>query len=256
MANNDSIQKTLIVAISLCVVCSVLVSGAAVALKDMQVANKLDDRNRNILAAAGLLVEGVPVSEQFSRIETRLVDLDTGEFVEGMDPQSFDQRKSAKNPATSLVLSAEEDVAKVRRRSNYALVYLVRDEGELEKVVLPLHGYGLWSTMYGFVALQSDLNTVAGLGFYEHGETPGLGGEIDNPRWKASWPGKKIYQDQTVALELIKGSVDKTRAGSEYQIDGLAGATLTSRGVTNMVHFWMGQQGFGPFLEKLKAGDA
>ncbi|MCX2981424.1 Na(+)-translocating NADH-quinone reductase subunit C [Halieaceae bacterium IMCC14734] len=256
MANNDSIQKTLIVAVSLCVVCSVLVSGAAVALKDMQVANKLDDRNRNILAAAGLLEEGTPIAEQFSRIETRLVDLDTGEFVEGMDPESFDQRKSAKNPSTSLVLSSEQDVAKVRRRSNYALVYLVREQGELEKVVLPLHGYGLWSTMYGFVALQSDLNTVAGLGFYEHGETPGLGGEIDNPRWKASWPGKKIYQDQAVALELIKGSVDKTRAGSEYQVDGLAGATLTSRGVTNMVHFWMGQQGFGPFLEKLKAGDA
>lgn len=256
MANNDSIQKTLLVAVSLCVVCSVLVSGAAVALKDLQVANKLNDRNRNILAAAGLLQEGVPIAEQFSAIETRIVDLDTGEFVEGMDPESFDQRKSAKNPSTSTVLSGEQDVAKVKRRSNYALVYLVREQGELEKVVLPLHGYGLWSTMYGFVALQSDLNTVAGLGFYEHGETPGLGGEIDNPRWKGSWPGKKIYQDDAVALQLIKGTVDTSRSGSEYMVDGLAGATLTSRGVTNMVHFWMGEQGFGPFLEKLKAGDA
>jgi Na+-transporting NADH:ubiquinone oxidoreductase subunit C len=122
--------------------------------------------------------------------------------------------------------------------------------------VLPVHGYGLWSTMYGFVALKSDLNTVAGLGFYEHGETPGLGGEIDNPRWKGSWPGKKVYQGDDVALSLIKGTVDTSRAGSEYQVDGLAGATLTSRGVTNMVHFWMGEQGFGPFLTNLKAGGA
>jgi Na+-transporting NADH:ubiquinone oxidoreductase subunit C len=256
VANNDSIQKTLLVAVSLCVVCSVLVSGAAVLLKDMQVANKLDDRNRNILAAAGLLQEGIPVAEQFSAIETRVVDLDTGRFVEGVDPDTFDQRKAAKDPSTSLTLSAKQDLAKVRRRSNLALVYMVQEQGELKKIVLPVHGYGLWSTMYGFVALKSDLNTVAGLGFYEHGETPGLGGEIDNPRWKGSWSGKKVYQGDDVALSLIKGTVDTSRAGSEYQVDGLAGATLTSRGVTNMVHFWMGEQGFGPFLTNLKAGGA
>jgi Na+-transporting NADH:ubiquinone oxidoreductase subunit C len=128
--------------------------------------------------------------------------------------------------------------------------------GELEKIILPVRGYGLWSTMYGFIALEQDANTVAGLGFYEHGETPGLGGEVDNPRWKAMWPGKQVYRDGDVELGLIKGSVDSGSDNADWQVDGLAGATLTSRGVTNLVHFWLGENGFEPFLNNLQAGEA
>lgn len=124
-------------------------------------------------------------------------------------------------------------------------------------MILPIKGYGLWSTLYGFIALEGDLNTVAGIGFYEHAETPGLGGEVDNPLWKAKWEGKKVFDDEgKTALKVIKGPVDSKRAGSEYQIDGLSGATLTSRGVSQLIQFWLGENGFAPFLTKLKEGEA
>jgi Na+-transporting NADH:ubiquinone oxidoreductase subunit C len=257
VSSNDSIKKTLIVAFSLCIVCSVIVSTAAVVLKPAQEANKTLDRKRNILAAAGMLQEGVSVEEQFSQVTERVVDLRTGRFADDVDPGSYDQRKAAKDPSESERLSAQQDVAKISRREHYAIIYLVEDNsGDVQKIILPVHGAGLWSTLYGYIALESDGNTVAGLGFYEHGETPGLGGEVDNPRWKAFWPGKQVYRDGTVEIGLIKGSVDPSSANADWQIDGLAGATLTANGVTNLVQFWLGENGFQPFLNNLKSGEA
>ncbi len=257
MSSNDGIKKTLMVALSLCIVCSVVVSTAAVVLKPAQEANKALDRKRNILAAAGMLEEGVSVEEQFKQVQTRVIDLRTGKFTDAVDPASYDQRKASKDPARSKNLSAEEDIAKIKRRADYAEVYLVENSGgEMEKVILPVHGYGLWSTLYGYLALESNLNTVAGLGFAEHGETPGLGGEVDNPSWKAKWPGKKVYRDGEVELGLIKGTVDPSSPKAEWQVDGLSGATLTSNGVTNLVQFWLGEQGYKPFIDNLKSGEA
>lgn len=256
MANNESKGKTFIVALVLCLVCSVIVSSAAVLLKDAQIANKSLDRKRNILQAAGMLQEGVDINQQFEKITAKVVDLNTGKFTNQLSVEKFDQRKAAKNPQTSLQLSQQKDLAKISRRENYALVYLVEQADNLETIILPIHGYGLWSTLYGFLALENDANTVVGLGFYEHGETPGLGGEVDNPRWKALWPGKQVYVDEAVAIGLIKGTVDSSRDGAENQVDGLSGATLTSRGVTNLLRFWLGDDGFGPFLQNLRTGEA
>jgi Na+-transporting NADH:ubiquinone oxidoreductase subunit C len=258
VSSNDSIGKTLVVAFALCIVCSVVVSAAAVLLKPVQEVNKTLDRKRNILAAAGMLVEGKSVDEQFADVQTRVVDLQTGKFADNaVDPDKYVQRKAAKDPDLSEALTAKEDLAKISRRERYSLVYLVQDAaGGIDKIILPIRGYGLWSTMYGFIALEPDANTIAGLGFYEHGETPGLGGEIDNPRWKAFWPGKEVYRDGDVQIGLIKGSVDPLAAGAAWEVDGLAGATLTSRGVTNLVHFWLGEDGFEPFLNNLRVGEA
>lgn len=256
MANQDTIQKTLTVALLLCFVCSVIVSTAAVLLRPMQDANKDQDRKKNILLAAGLYQEGIEIDEQFSVIKARLVDLDTGTFSLESDISSFDQRKSAKDPSQSMALTSDQDQAKISRRENQALVYIVESKGEFDKIILPVHGYGLWSTLYGFVALESDLNTIAGLGFYEHGETPGLGGEVDNPRWKAFWPGKQVYKEGTVAIQLIKGVVDPSSIDSSYQVDGLSGATLTSTGITNLLQFWLGQNGFQTFISNFKTGKA
>lgn len=255
MAKKDSFGKTLLVAFLLCIVCSIVVSGAAVSLRPLQQVNKDIDRKRNILLAAGLYQEGLTIEEQFAAIKTKVVDLDSGKYVD-VDPATYDQRKAAKDPARSKALG-EEDLAKISRRENQSLVYIVEVDGEVEKVILPIHGYGLWSTLYGFMALESDLNTVAGLGFYDHGETPGLGGEVDNPRWKATWPGKKVYNPQgDVALGLLKGAVDTSRPEAQYQVDGLSGATLTGRGVSNLVAFWLGENGFKPFLRNFKSGEA
>jgi Na+-transporting NADH:ubiquinone oxidoreductase subunit C len=94
------------------------------------------------------------------------------------------------------------------------------------------------------------------LSFYDHRETPGLGGEVDNVKWQSSWKGKKLFdaKDQ-FALTVIKGSVIPDNARESYQVDGLSGATLTSDGVTKMFHFWMGEHGFEKFMNKVRAGE-
>jgi len=257
VSSHESTSKTLLVAFSLSIVCAVFVSAATVMLKPVQEVNQALDRKRNILAAAGMLVEGRSVEEQFSQISTRIVDLRTGRFSDAEDPLKYDQRRAAKNPSQSEKLSVEQDLGKIGRREHFAVVYVVEnDTGGIDKVILPVRGYGLWSTLYGFIAVESDANTIAGLGFYQHGETPGLGGEVDNPRWIAFWPGKEVYRDGDVAVSLIKGSVDPASANAPWQVDGLAGATLTSKGVTNLLHFWLGENGFQPFLNNLRNGEA
>jgi len=256
VSSNDGIGKILGVALALCIVCSVIVSTAAVVLKPAQEANKSLDRKRNILQAAGMLEEGRSVEEQFAIVEERFVDLQSGQFTDAV-AVGYDQRAAAKDPARSRDVPSDEDIAKVGRQASVAQVYLVRgDGGDYEKIILPVHGYGLWSTLYGFLALESDGNTVAGLGFYDHGETPGLGGEVDNPRWKALWPGKKVYRDGDVELGLKKGAVDPASSDADWKVDGLSGATLTSRGVTNLIDFWLGDNGFAPFLVNLRNGEA
>lgn len=253
---NESVTKTFTVALTLCIVCAVVVSSAAVFLRPAQEANKLLDLKTNILASAGLLEEGVDVETQFEKISVKLVDMQTGRYTNAIDVESYDQRKASSNPALSVALSSSEDIAKIKRRANFARVYIVENANGLEKVILPIKGYGLWSTLYGFIALESDLQTVAGIGFYEHTETPGLGGEVDNPKWKASWIGKRAYGDNALLIEVIKGKVDVSRDGAESQIDGLAGATLTTKGIDNLVQYWLGEQGFKPFIEYLKTGEA
>jgi Na+-transporting NADH:ubiquinone oxidoreductase subunit C len=255
VANNDSTQRTLLVAVVLCIVCALVVASAAVMLKPAQVANKALDRKANILAAAGLLVPGESIETQFEQVTTKIVDLRTGKFTDDIPVKGFEQSKVAKDTDTSIALG-DDDLAKIKRREDYAMVYLIGKEGHFDKVILPVRGYGLWSTLYGFLALENDFNTVAGLGFYEHGETPGLGGEVDNPKWKALWPGKEIYDDGEVAIQLVKGNVDASTPGAVNKVDALSGATLTSRGVSNLLRFWMGELGYEKFLSNLRSGEA
>lgn len=262
----DSVPFTIGVAVVLCIVCSVLVSAAAVLLRPMQITNRKLEKQRNVLLAAGLLEPGQgdkdTIREAFQQVRTRVVDLETGEYVDpedlGLkDLNEYDQRKSAKDPNLSVAIPASEDFAGIRRREKYSEVYLVEDpsSGEIEQIVFPVYGRGLWSTLYGFVALDRDLMTIRGLTFYEHGETPGLGGEVDNEGWKASWRGKQAFNpDWNVAIDVVRGRVDQTSSLAMHQIDGLSGATITSQGVEGLLKFWLGPGGFGPFLEKLREG--
>ncbi|RDL43172.1 Na(+)-translocating NADH-quinone reductase subunit C [Marinomonas piezotolerans] len=260
-SNNDSIQRTIIVAVALCLVCSVFVAGAAVGLKPIQQENRDLDRKRNILAAAQMLQPGESVDEVFATVEKRLVNLNTGRFATeaelkeaGVNVDSYVQQAAAKDPALSTSLKGGNDPAGIKRRAKFATVYIVKDEDAKARIILPVHGYGLWSTMYGFMALENDYSTVVGFGFYQQGETPGLGGEVDNPNWKALWEGKEVYNEEGKAvIGLVKGSVDPNSPQADHQIDGLSGATLTSRGVTNLVQYWLGSEGFGPFLAELRS---
>ena len=261
----DSIRHTLLVATVLCVVCSVLVSGAAVGLRGRQEANKRLDQQKNVLVAAGLFQVGgndgkkntnADIPRLFESVERVLIDLDTGDVVDPaqVDPETYNPRTAAKDPEQSVAIPAEEDLAGIRQREKYAFVYVMKKGETIDQVVLPIYGKGLWSTLYGFLALDADATTVRGITFYEHAETPGLGGEVENPGWKALWNGKKIFDDQgEVAIEVVKGSVPRGSPQENHQIDGLSGATITGRGVSNLVRYWLGPGGFGPYLKKLRA---
>ena len=255
MEKKDTIGRTLLVALGVCLVCSLLVSTAAVSLRPRQARNEMLDKKRNILVAAGLMESGTDVEEVYRQyIRPRLVDLQSGEYVADMDAATYSQRRAAQDPELSAPIPAADDVAGIKRRARYAAVYLVERNGRVGKVILPVHGLGLWSMMYGFLALDAaDLNTIRGLVFYEQGETPGLGAEVDSPKWRALWDGKKAYgPDGKVRIAVIKGRVDPSRADAKYQVDGLSGATLTSRGVDHLLHYWLGQGGFGPYLRKMR----
>ena len=237
------------------------VAGAAIALKPTQVENRLLDKQRSILAIAGLGeagMSGAKVKELFdSTITAKLVDLESGKFSDAFDPITFDPLKAAKDPKTSRALKGNEDIAGIKRQERYTTVYMVEKDGEIETLILPVRGYGLWSTLHGFIAVKGDLNTVVGMGFYQHGETPGLGGEVDNPKWTGQWPGKTLFDENgELAVQVVKGGVDPQSPKAVHQVDGLAGATLTGNGVDNLLKFWLGQNGFGPFIANLRAGEA
>ncbi len=253
--NNDSIKKTLIVTVLLCLVCSVVVSTAAVGLKSKQAFNRELDMRMNLLEVAGLYRPDGSVERLFENIEPRVINLADGRFID-TDPAKFDMRRAARDPDQSVALSPAEDTARINRRPHRAVVYLVRRDDRLDKIILPVSGYGLWSTLHGFLALEEDGKTVYGLQFYEHRETPGLGGEVDNPGWRQLWRGKRLYGDGDYPhLEVIKGKVSAADPKAHYKVDGLSGATLTSRGVTNMIRFWAGRSGYRPFLRRVGNGE-
>jgi Na+-transporting NADH:ubiquinone oxidoreductase subunit C len=250
--DRNSLGNTVLVAFGVSLVCSVLVSAAAIALKPLQLQNGDEYRQRIVLEVAGLYRAGESVAELFEQVETRIVDLGKGEYADDIDAASFDPLAAANDPGMSSVIPAGEDIAGIGRRANYAPVYLVRAEGELSEIILPVYGKGLWSTMYGYLALAPDGRTIHGLRFYQHGETPGLGDQIDKPDWRALWAGKSAYGDDgEPRIRVIRGNV-QPGPEADFEVDGLSGATLTGRGVTNLLQYWLGPQGFGPYLEQFR----
>ncbi len=259
--SSDSPRRTLRVALGVCLVCSVLVSGAVVGLRNKQKSNQELDRLKYILIAADLYTTDAEVISTYRRaFQPVWVDLQQGRLLKPEEAarlglKDFDPKNLARDANLSRALTTGEDLAKILRRPNYMFIYQVIENGQVSKIVLPVYGKGLWSTMYGLIALDRDLTTIKGFVFYEHGETPGLGGEVDNPRWRQSWVGKKAFDAEgNLRLSVIKGKVDPTAAEANYQIDGLSGATLTTRGVDQLVKFWLGRQGYGSLLDNLRGG--
>lgn len=251
-----SARHTVVFTALLCLVFSLLVSAVAVGLQERQEENRRLHRIANVLAVAGLRDAGERLSRHemqrrfAAHLEPRVVELASGRYLDDVDPLAFEPRKAAQDPERSR--PAPENRAKVRRLPDHALVFLLVEEGKVAGIVLPVEGYGLWSTLYGYLALEGDARTIRGLTFYEHGETAGLGGEVDNPRWKALWPGRLAFDEVwRPSIRVAKG-----RAGppqdEPYRVDGLSGATLTSNGVTHLLHFWLGEHGFGNFLAEYR----
>ena len=252
---NESIIKTIGVAFAVCLVCSLVVSTSAVSLRDLQKENKLNDKRIKILQVADIYDPNTSIAEQFSELESKFIDFNTGLTMDeynNFNIDDYDQILVTKDPNFSSKVPASEDIAIIKNRENVGKIYILRNElGGIDKLVLPIRGYGLWGTLYGYISIEDDFNTVSGIEFYDHKETPGLGAEVDNPKWKAQWRGKKIYKDNQVNLSVIKGKVEEGDADSLYKIDGLSGATITSRGVSNMVAYWFGESGYSSLLREL-----
>ncbi len=252
----DSTLKTIVVAAILCVVCSVLVSSAAVGLRSKQEENKKLDIKKNLLLASGLIgakATKEEINQAYTKIQAEVVNLDSGEVMPEMKAEDFDQKAARKDPKMNKKIDSAADKAGIKMRSQYSIVYKVVENDEVKMIVLPINGKGLWSTLYGFIALAPDTKTVQGLGFYEHAETPGLGGEVDNPMWKAQWSGKiALDEEYQPEIRVIKGAVDPNDPEAKHKVDGLSGATITSNGVTGLVNYWLGQDGFGPYLSKFR----
>jgi len=250
--SNDSLLKTLTVALMVAFCCAAAVSVTSVMLGPLYEANLERDRQARLAQMiAGLpgladILQGADVDA----METIIVDLNSGERATGVDPANYDFRAAAADPAASSSLSPDEDIAGIGRRPHYAPAYLVRNDGKLALLVLPVYGKGYQSTIYAYLALSSDLETVAALSIYEQGETPGLGTRITEPAWLALWRERQIYNDQKeIVLSVVRGA-----ASAPHEVDGISGATRSTMGVTNLVRFWLGEKGFGPFLTRMRSG--
>jgi Na+-transporting NADH:ubiquinone oxidoreductase subunit C len=248
----ETFGRTLVFVFIICIVCAALVSVSAISLKPMQKANKLLDQHTKILEAAGL--SGVAAKEgvdaTFEKYVTpKFVELKTGEFTTG-DHEIYDERSDARDVTKSIAVKDTE--VGLRRIAKKAVIYLVKNEqGVVDSVVLPIVGMGLWDIMYGYVGLDADLNTVKSVVYYDLKETPGLGAEVQNPKWKALWKGKKMFdKNHNIAIQIVKGGLANCKTDKVYCVDALSGATLTSRGVNRTIHFWLGDEGFGPFIAK------
>lgn len=243
-----------------CVLCGLAVATAAVELKDLQDANKLLEKRKNVLMAAGLAksdetLNAEEINKRFESIKPVVVNLETNSVEEGaVDPNQYDARIAKGKPDESF--AAPPNDSSISRIARYAVVYQVMDGDKVTGIVIPVEGYGLWSTLYGYLALEDDAKTIRGLAFYDQKETPGLGGEVDNPNWKALWPGRLAYDDNgNPDIRVIKGKVGPP-SEAPHRVDGLSGATITSNGVTKLLRFWLGDEGFGPYLEKFRAQHA
>jgi Na+-transporting NADH:ubiquinone oxidoreductase subunit C len=256
----DSTRYTFLFATAVCVVCALLVAVAAVGLHDRQETNALLYRQKNVLLAAGLVKPGedLPAKELLQifddNIRIRLVDLASGELLpaDRQDAKTYDQRKARSDPAQSR--PAPPNNAGVARLPKYATVYFVMKNEAIRLVVLPIEGAGMWGALYGFIALEPDGNTVRGITWYEQKETPGLGGEISNPKWQAMWDGRKVYDAKwEPKLVLIKGKAGPP-GQDPHHVDALSGATITSNSVSRLITFWMSNDGWGPFLKRFREG--
>jgi Na+-transporting NADH:ubiquinone oxidoreductase subunit C len=217
-----------------CVVCSLMLSTAASALKKPQELNREIDRKTNVLKAFGVSIRdehgrrltGDRVNEMFREHITEIT-------VDGASGQVVEPPATAQQPL---------------------LLYVWTENGEATKYAFPISGKGLWSTLYGYLALEHDLATIAGITFYKHGETPGLGGEVETDWFQNNFKGKKVFADgHRITFEVVKGKVaDKYPAGNDHAVDGISGATLTGNGINRFLNADLDK--YEPYFSLLRKG--
>lgn len=252
--NRESPQRAILAVLLTALVCSSLVSAAVVILRPIQLDNQMLERSRNIMQLTGLLptdrfVDDDQTLDLYKRLDLRIVDIDKAGFDDEIDPVTFDERRAQNDPALSVAIPASRDQARLGRRSRFAPVYLVWKERRLDRIILPVRGSGMWSMIYGYIALEPDLNTISGMTFYEQNETPGLGDQITHVHWLEQWEGRQVYDHQgNPRFRISDGVVEPGSATAEFEVDALTGATVTANAVNDLMHYWFGPHGYRPFL--------
>ena len=216
-------RNVLTFAAIVCITCSVLLSGAAALLEKRQAYNIELDRKINVLKAFGVdvvdekgrkILTGDEVDGYFKEYISEVVlDGKTGDIIRGK---------------TTTDLSMND-----LKRKTMLPLYKWTEKGSVKKYAFPISGKGLWSTLYGYMALEDDLSTIIGITFYKHGETPGLGGECDQPWFQNAFKGKLVWENgKLLPFEVVKGEVaNKYPSGNDHAVDGISGATITSKGI-------------------------
>jgi len=256
--NKDSPRNALFAVLITALVCSSLVSAAVVVLRPIQLNNQMLDRSRNIMQLTGLLPGGQAVEddemlELYKSLDRRIIDIDTADFENEMDPGTFSKRRALTDPELSVAIPPDLDQASLGRRTRFAPVYMVWKENTLDRVILPVRGSGMWSMLYGYIALEPDLSTISGMTFYEQNETPGLGDQITHDHWLEQWQGRRIYDDSgSPRFRVSEGVVAPGSASAEFEVDALTGATVTGNAVTGLMHYWFGPHGYQDFLLALR----
>ena len=250
--SKDNTLRALGVALAVAFVCALLVSVVAVGLRPVHKANIEAERIAQLELVLAALSD-IGRAQTIDSLEARLVNLETGAFDESMDPTTFDAERAASKPATSVAIPADLDLAGLKRRALLAQVYLIRGSGGvIELVILPVSGRGYQSTLRAWLVLDGDARTVRALKFYQHGETPGVGARIEDPEWEAQWQDLSAYDDDGVLRIGVRSHGGGYSDDAQYQVDGISGATRTAQGVDGMLRFWMGDFGFGPFLQRIR----
>ena len=256
--NRDSPKKAILVVLLTALVCSTFVSAAVVLLRPIQLNNQMLERSRNIIGLTGLLEPGPPVDDDemlqlYRSLDRRMVDIDRAVFDDAIDPDTFDKRRAANDPELGTGIPAAQDIASLGRRSRFAPVYIVWKDGGLDRLILPVRGAGMWSMLYGFIALESDLNTIAGMTFYEQNETPGLGDQITHAHWLEQWQGRRLFDARgQPRFRVSESAVEAGSSLAAYEVDALTGATVTGNAVTALIHYWFGPHGYQAFLAGLR----
>ncbi len=249
LRSNDDPVKILTMSVLVAFTCAVVVSSTEQLLQPRREANIAASRQAQMSSMLATLpgLESVLASSGVDSLQTRIVDFSTGTYATGIDANTFDVETAQTDPASSIELAPEIDIAGLGRRSNYSPVYLLHKDEELMLVILPVHGVGYQSVIRAWLVLAGDLDTIKAFSIFEQGETPGLGSRIEDPVWQAQFNNRSLRDDSgALRLTVVKG-----KSQNDFEIDGITGATRTGNGINNLMEFWLGDFGYGPFLSTL-----
>ena len=235
----QSNRYIIIFASILTIVCGGLLALASEGLKEKQQFNIALEQKKNILSTVRTLEEGQSIDSLYSQQVKEFVIDHEGNVKKGIQPKDVILAVEYKKPAEQRLLPVYE----FKNES---------DSTKVDYVVLPVYGYGLWNDIWGYVALESDMNTIRGVKFDHKGETPGLGARIESDaEVQARYKGKSIYEDsKLVSVTMMKGE-GNDYSDHPHRVDGMSGATLTAKGVNNMLKDYLSS--YENYLKKKKA---